>query len=156
MARVYNPDNRKRGHAGRFGTDTFALPHKLTDWTANDTANEGLATPFHPVPGTPDYIEGISYGADAAALDSDGNVTIKIQKVRAGVAVDLTETVSVEASIINDPPQTVELPLLTTLTPAQLTVLRGDRLRAVKVNSSAAIDTQPLNPTVVVEYAAGG
>ena len=155
MGSVRNPGNRKREKMGRFGTDIGWSTTAISDLTATDTKVQALGTPYPPTSSDAYYIEGVSVNMTVAAV-ATGTSTIKVQKVRGGsggTTLDLTAAFSLTTGVITAVQQTFEIPLVTTLTPIQLSFLQGDSLIISKV-ASQAITTQPAG-VITVEFAAG-
>lgn len=155
MGNVRNPGNRKKDRAGRFGTDITSYSTSLTDLTATSTVAQALGCPYPPTSADAYYIEGVSVNMTVAAV-ATGTSTIKVQKVRGGsggTVLDLTAAFSLTTGVVTAVQQTFEIPLLTTLTPIQLSFIQGDSVILSKV-ASAAITTQP-SGVVTLEFAAG-
>lgn len=152
MAYLNNPENRKKETAGWYGTD-LAYTHKtLRDFTANSTVYSTLPTPFDPRTG----IQRLSFSIQTAGADADGTMLIRVQKVRGGsggTVTNLTGQVSVESNTVTFVPGSFDIPFLSTLTPQDFTLLPGDALRVEQVSNSAAIDTQPVDLSVLAEFA---
>lgn len=154
MPILNNPNNRKREKPGRFGTDIAYTSGLLTDFTANSTTYNVVATPQT----NPASIERISLSIAAAGADADGTMLVTAQKVRGGsggTITDLTDALSVEAGTITTEPGSYDFVFKTTLVPQDFVFLAGDVLRFKKVSNSAAIDTQASQPHIVAEWAAG-
>lgn len=154
MANLNNANNRKRDKPGRFGTDIGYTSRTLIDFTANTTVYSTMGTPFT----NPAFLERLSFSIQAAGLDADGTLLIRVQKIRGGsggTVTNLTGQVSVEAAIVTVQPSSFTIDFLTTLTPYDFSFIAGDTIRVEQVNNSAAIDTQPSQLTVVAEWAAG-
>jgi hypothetical protein len=130
---------------GRFGVEVSFVSAALGNLTANTTT-----TFYIPTPRRKCFIERITYHASTIVVDADGTVlaTVKKWDDSAGAAVSLTAAFSLEGLTAK---RATLIPLLATLTPAQLTIDEGDILFVDIVNNSAAIDTQHANAAIVVE-----
>jgi hypothetical protein len=130
---------------GRFGIIPTFVSAALPSITANSTT-----TTYIPTPRRKCFIERITYHASTIAADADGTVlaTVKKWDDSAQAAVSLTAATSLEGLTAK---KATEIALLSTLTPAQLTLDEGDALYIEIVHNAAAIDTNHANACIVVE-----
>lgn len=130
---------------GRFGVVPAFVHAALGTLTANTTTTFYVGTPKRKC-----FIERITYHASTIAADSDGTIlaTVKKWDDSAQAAVSLTAATSLEGLTAK---KATEIALLSSLTPAQLTIDEGDTIYIDIVNNSAAIDTQHANAQLVVE-----
>ena len=148
-----NNNNRKHSTPGGFGTDIGWIPCTVTDFTASDTAYDVVAAPQC----SSSFIERISLSAHAAAVGNSGVMTFVVEKVRGGASgtvTALTTSTSIEAAFVTLTDGVYNLPLLTTLTPVDVTFQAGDVIRVKKV-AAGTITTQPVGAKVLCAFAVG-
>lgn len=98
-------------------------------------------------------IERLAIATRVVPADADGALTAIIYKRDASAAanVALTAAFNLETGLVAL--RSVNVPLLTTLTPTDLLLDDGDTVICIVTSDSAAIDTQPSGMRVIVDAA---
>lgn len=117
--------------------------------TANTTTTYRVSTPVRR-----SWIESISILNGTVGLDSDGTILATVfHRDNVGSSnIALTAATSLEVDFLAANNKVFSVPLLTTLTDAQRICQPGDTVYVDVVNNSAAIDTQPIQNLVQVEF----
>ena len=143
----YSHRQDKPGRLGQHPVYAQTSNVGTTTLTANTTTDFYITA----VPNRAAWIERISFGCSTVAVDSDGTTTAIVSKLRNGTdATALCSAFSVEGltALVQS-----NATLVSTLTPAQRRHKAGDVYRVRVTNSSAAIDTQPIDLNCTVELA---
>jgi hypothetical protein len=129
--------NFRKEQPGRFGTHPVYVDGAVAAITVNATTTQTLTTP-----NVKALISALSVQTFVVPADDDGTILAKVFKwdKSAGAAVALTGNVDLETLTAKS---NTSVPLLATLTPADLTIDPGDTLYVTVTNNSAAIGTQP-------------
>ncbi|HMO85507.1 MAG TPA: hypothetical protein PKC18_11380 [Lacipirellulaceae bacterium] len=124
---------------GRLGKQLVLLTAPLSATiAANTTTPQNAGGPLSPA-----AVEKVGLSSRVWPSDADGDITVIVYKVdRFSQTVALTAAFDIEAAT-RDGDELYPIPLLPTLTDAQLVFQPGDTFRIVATNNSAAINTQP-------------
>lgn len=130
---------------GRYGTQPVYPDADIPAITANTTTTQTLNTP-----NVKAYVSALSALTFVVPADADGAITVIVYKWNkiAGAAVALTAAFNLETLVAKN---NTAIPILTSLTDLQRTLLPGDILYATITNDSAAIDTQPTGLKIAAE-----
>lgn len=148
-------DKRFAPRPGRFGVElnweaSTPIGTGGLALTANTTTTYRVPTPIRRC-----WIESISILCGTVGLDSDGTILGTVfRRDNANAAnIALTAATSFEVDFLTANTKVFPVALLSTLTDTQRICQAGDIVYVDIVNNSAAIDTQPVQNFVQIEFA---
>lgn len=148
-------DRRFAPRPGRFATQ-LDLEASTCIGTGGLVLTANTTTTFRvPTPNVRSWIETISILNGIVGLDSDGTIlaTVFRRDNTNAANIALTAATSLEVDFLTANNKVFGIPLLAALTDTNRICLPGDTVYVDVVNNSAAIDTQPNQNFVQVEFA---
>lgn len=141
-------DRSFRPKVGRFGIMPVvaSVAPGASPFTANTTTTLQIPTP----PGKLTVLRAVAY-ATVVPADADGTLVATLVKRRASDNTDVTLTSTLDLEALTASEKSA-FTFSTSITEADRILLEADILEVDVVSNSAAIDTQPTNFHVVVEF----